>query len=105
MSVIARWYYTAKFGLKPESINHLKTWVDKIGSQAGCNWDNTRIVTGAVGALEGHVEMEMTLASITALDEFYNKIPGAEHVKWGKEMGNYIIDGSTRWEVFRIKKF
>jgi hypothetical protein len=49
--------------------------------------------------------MEVTLESITSLDDFYNKIPGTEHVSWGKEMGNYIIDGSTRWEVFRIKKF
>ena len=103
MSVIARWYYTAKFGMKPESVNHLKKWVDKIGSQAGCNSENTRIITGSIGALEGHVEMELTLDSITSLDNFFKKIPGDEHVAWGKQMGEYITDGSTRWEVFRVK--
>ena len=103
MSVIARWCYVAKFGRKPESINHLKLWVDQIGSQAGCNWDNTRIITGSIGVLEGRVEMELTLNSITNLDNFFNKIPGNEHVEWGKKMGEYIVDGSTVWEVLRIK--
>ena len=41
MSIIARWCYTARFGLKPESINHLKVWVRDIGSKAGAGWDNT----------------------------------------------------------------
>ena len=103
MSIIARWCYTARFGLQPESINHLKVWVNNIGSKAGAGWDNTRIITGSVGVLEGHVEMELTLNSLTSLDEFFSKIPGSEHVEWGKEMGNYIVDGSTRWEVLRVK--
>ena len=38
-----------------------------IGSQAGCNWDNTRIITGSIGVLEGRVEMELTLNSITKI--------------------------------------
>ena len=76
MSIIARWCYTARFGLKPESINHLKVWVRDIGSKAGAGWDNTRILTGSVGVLEGHVEMELTLNSLTSLDEFFSKIPG-----------------------------
>jgi hypothetical protein len=104
MSIIARWCYTARFGMKTESINHLKLWVDKIGSQAGCNWENTRIITGSIGTLESHVEMELTLDSITHLDNFFSKIPGIEHVLWGKEMSKYITDGTTRWEVLRIKK-
>jgi hypothetical protein len=103
MSVIARWCYVAKFGKKPESIEHLKLWVDKIGSPAGCNWDNTRIITGSIGALEGKVEMELTLDSITSLDKIFNKIPGKENVLWGKKMGDYIMDGSTVWEILRVK--
>ena len=104
MTIIARWSYIAKFGLKPESINHLKIWIDKIGSQAGCTMKNTQIITGSVGILESHVEMNLSLNSITSLDEFFNKIPGKEHVKWGQDMSKYITDGSTRWEVLRIIK-
>jgi len=103
MTILARWCYTAKFGLKPESLNQLSLWVNKIGSQAGCNWQNTRIITGSIGALESYVEMELTLDSITHLDNFFNKIPGKEHVLWGKEMSKYIMDGSTHWEILRIK--
>ena len=105
MGIIARWSFIAKFGRKSESINHLKRWIDEIGSQAGCTINNTQIITGSVGILESQVEMNVALDSLTSLDEFFNKIPGKEHVEWGKEMSEYITDGSTRWDVFRIKEF
>ena len=80
----------------------LKIWIEKIGSQAGCTMENTQIITGSIGSLESHVEMNLTLNSITNLDDFFNKIPGKENVEWGKEMSEYITDGSTRWEILRI---
>ncbi len=104
MTIIARWSYIAKFGHKPESINHLKAWINNIGSHAGCTLDNTRIITGSIGILESYVEMELTLNSITSLDEFFNKIPGKDHKTWGILMSNYITDGTARWEVLRINK-
>ena len=62
-----------------------------------------RILTGSVGASEGLVETEMEIASPTDLDGFFDKIATIKiHADWGPKMGEVIVSGSTRWEVFRV---
>lgn len=101
--MVARWQFTAKFGRKQEAIDLIKQWNEQIGAQTDVDVSKERIITGSVGASEGLVETEFEIESLQALDDFFNKIASIQmHAEWGPKMGEVIISGSTRWEVFRV---
>ena len=101
--MIARWQFTAKFGYKDKAIELIKEWNAEIGSQTNIDISSVRIVTGSVGASEGLVENEMNIEGLDDLQQFFDKIATVEmHKEWGRSMGEVIVDGSTRWEVFRV---
>jgi len=101
--LIARWQFTAKFGYKDKAIELIKEWETEIGSQTNMDVSNSRLATGSVGVSEGLVENEMYIEGLDDLQQFFDKIATVEmHKDWGRSMGEVIVDGSTRWEVFRI---
>ena len=101
--MIARWQFTAKFGRKQEAIDLIKEWNEQIGSQTNIDMSKSRIITGSVGASEGLVENEMEIDDLKELDDFFAKIATIQmHSQWGPKMGEVIVSGSTRWEVFRV---
>jgi hypothetical protein len=101
--MIARWQFTSNFGHKAEAIALIKEWNTQIGAQTNIDVSKARITTGSVGANEGLVEVEMEIDDLKALDDFYSKIATIQmHSEWGPRMGEVIVSGSTRWEVFRV---
>ena len=101
--MIARWQFTAKFGRKQEAIDLIKEWNEQIGSQTNIDMSKSRMVTGSVGSGEGLVESEMEINDLKELDDFFSKIANIQmHSEWGPKMGEVIVSGSTRWEVFRV---
>ena len=101
--MIARWQFTAKFGRKQDAIELIKEWSEQIGSQTNIEVGKERIVTGSVGASEGLVETEYEIENLSELDEFFTKIATIQmHKDWGPKMGEVIVSGSTKWEVFRL---
>jgi hypothetical protein len=101
--IIARWEITAKFGQKTEAIRLLKHWDQEIGEQIGMDLSRVRTMTGSVGALESVIVQEIEFDSITAVDEFFERIKGVElHAGWGREMANVVVDGSNKWEIYRV---
>lgn len=101
--MIARWQFTAKFGRKQEAIDLIKEWSEQIGSQTDIDMSKKRTVTGSVGASEGLVETEYEIDGLQDLDDFFSKIATIQmHNEWGKNMGEVIVSGSTRWEVFKV---
>ena len=101
--MIARWQFTAKFGRKQEAIDLMKEWNQEIGAQTNIDVSKGRIVTGSVGASEGLVENEMEINGLKDLDDFFSKIASIKmHGEWGSKMGEVIVSGSTRWEIFRV---
>jgi hypothetical protein len=101
--MIARWQFTAKFGHKQEAIDLIEEWNKQIGVQTNIDVSKARIVTGSVGASEGLVENEMEIDGLKDLDDFFTKIASIKmHGEWGTKMGEVIVSGSTRWEVFRV---
>ena len=101
--MVARWQFTAKFGRKQKAIDLIKEWNEQIGAQTDIDVSKERIITGSVGASEGLVETEMEIESLTDLDGFFDKIATIQmHAEWGPKMGEVIVSGSTRWEVFRV---
>lgn len=101
--MIARWQFTAKFGQKQKAIDLIKSWNSEIGTQTNIDTLNERIITGSVGVSEGLVETEFEIEGLDDLQQFFDKIATVEmHADWGREMGEVIVPGSTRWEVFRV---
>jgi hypothetical protein len=101
--MIARWQFTAKFGRKQEAIDLIEEWNQQIGAQTNIDVSKARIVTGSVGVSEGLVENEMEINGLKDLDDFFSKIASIKmHGEWGRKMGEVIVSGSTRWEVFRV---
>lgn len=101
--MVARWQFTAKFGYKDKAIALIKEWNDEIGSQTNVDASSSRIISGSVGVSEGLVENEMMIEGLDDLQQFFDKIATVEmHKDWGRNMGEVIVDGSTRWEVFRV---
>ncbi len=101
--MIARWHIDARFGHKPAVIESLKKWCDEIGTQIGWSSDRTRIATGAVGALESTVELEVQIEDLADLNASWAKLGSIEaHGVWSKEIEPYVVSGSTRWDVYRV---
>ena len=101
--LIARWQFTAKFGRKQEAIDLIKEWNEQIGVQTDIDVSNERIITGSVGVSEGLVETEMEIDGLQDLDGFFSKIATIKmHGEWSPKMGEVIVSGSTRWEIFRV---
>lgn len=101
--LIARWQFTAKFGYKEKAVELMKEWNSEIGSQTNIDLTSSRLITGSVGVSEGLVENEMYIENLDDLQQFFDKIATVEmHKDWGRSLGEVIVDGSTKWEVFRI---
>ncbi len=101
--MIARWQFTANFGQKQRAIELIKRWNAEVGSQTNIDVSKERMITGSVGGSEGLVETEFEIDGLDDLQQFFDKIATVTiHEDWGREMGEVIVPGSTRWEVFRI---
>ncbi len=59
MSVVARWHVVCKFGYKQELVTALQVWINTVACKAGVTRDNTRVLTGSVGAKESELQMEV----------------------------------------------
>ena len=76
---------------------------EQIGAQTDIDVTRSRILTGSVGASEALVEMETEIEGLDDLQRFFDKISSISmHEDWGKKMGDVVVSGSTRWEVFRV---
>lgn len=101
--MIARWQFTAQFGRKNSAIDLITEWNAEIGSQTDIDMTNVRILTGSVGVGEGVVEVEFQIDGLGDLQSFFDKIATIQmHAEWGQTMGEVIVSGSTRWDVYRV---
>ena len=101
--MIARWCIDAKFGHKPEVVESLTQWFDKIGSQIGWTKDNSRILVGSVGALESSIIAEVSIENLTELSDAWQKLAEIDdHKGWSKQLEPYVVSGTPKWEVYRV---
>ena len=101
--MVARWSIVAKFGYKQELIKMMEKWVDDVGSQVGYTRDKMRLVSGSIGAPESLIQTEHVvsdLAELNATWEKLGKIPA--HAQWSKDIEQYVVSGTNKWEIFRI---
>lgn len=97
----ARWLLDVRFGQKAKATDLLLQWVRDVGSQAGLSSSNTSILSGAVGAPESRLVLEIEMADFAALEFFWSSIPSKQHASWSSSIRDLVVDGSPTWEVYR----
>lgn len=101
---VARWQIKAKFGHQSDVLNLLREWDEAVGKQVGMP-SNHKYLTGHVGNAESLIVTEVELESLAALDEMFAKMAKVDiHADWGRKMSEYVVSGSSSWEVLRVRE-
>lgn len=101
--MIARWSIDAKFGYKQNAIELMQRWAREIGPQAGLTLENSRLLTGSVGALEATLQSEVRIKDLTELDAAWTRLATIPaHREWSKQLEPFVVSGTSRWEIFRV---
>ena len=101
--MIARWHVHAKFGHKSEVIKLMKEWDREVAVQTNIDVDKARYLSGNVGTKEAEIQTEFEIEGLGELDDFFKKIASVEiHGDWGKKMSEYVVSGSSYWEVLHV---
>lgn len=99
--IIARWYCSARFGMKDELIGKITEWWQTIGKEIG-QTDFT-ISTGSIGAAESLITVDVRVKDLAELGEQWNKLAAhSGHGDFGKSIEPLLVSGTTRWEVLRV---
>ena len=100
---IARWQVDARFGHKQAVIDLMRKWLKEIGSKAGTDKMDVKLLTGSIGAREATIEVNHTIASLAELERFFEAIGKIEaHKQWGKELEPHVVSGSALWTIYRL---
>lgn len=100
---VARWQIDARFGHKQNVIDLAQRWLRDVGSKAGTDKMDVKILTGSIGAREATVEIDHTVASLADLERFFETIgKNAAHKQWSKELEPYVVSGSPLWTIYRV---
>lgn len=100
---IARWQIDAKFGQKQTVIDMFRRWEREIGSKAGTDKMDFKILTGSIGAREATVEVDHTVETLTQLELFFETIGKNDaHKQWAKDLEPHVVSGSSVWSIYRV---
>jgi len=101
--LIARWQIDARFGHKQTVVELMQRWLRDVGSKAGTDKMDAKLLTGSVGAREATLEVHHAVESLAQLDDFFTAIGKLDaHKQWSKELEPYVVSGSSRWEILRV---
>ena len=67
--LIARWQIDARFGHKQTVIDLMQRWLRDVGSKAGTDTMDVKLLTGSVGAREATLEVNHTVESLAKLEQ------------------------------------
>jgi hypothetical protein len=99
---VARWHIDARFGHKQAVIDLMQRWLRDVGSKAGTDEMNARLLTGSIGAHESALEVNHSVESLAQLESFFAAIGKIEaHKQWGKDLEPYVVSGSPVWKIYR----
>ena len=100
---VARWQIDARFGHKQAVIDLMQRWLRDIGSKAGTDKMDVKILTGSVGAREATIEVNHTIQSLAELERFFETIgKNDSHKQWGKDLEPHVVSGSAAWSIYRV---
>ena len=84
--VVARWTAHAKFGMKREALACVQDWLEGVAASAGAGTRyDARVLSGAVGALESLIEVELEMpGGLADLQAFFGALPREEQASWSR---------------------
>lgn len=101
--MLARFQLVTRFGHQQEAIDLFKEWDRDIGEKIGWTKGKTRVLTGSVGACESILVHEILIENLADLEAAWGKISQyPAHAEWGKRIGEFVVSGSEKWEIFHI---
>jgi len=101
--MLARFELKTRFGHQDEAIELFREWDRDIGQKIGWTESKTRVLTGSVGACESTLVHEILIENLGELEAAWAQIPQySMHADWGKKLGELVVPGSEKWEIFHI---
>src|SRR5260370_37348513 len=98
---VARWKIDARFGHKQAVIDLLQKWEREVGTKAGTDKMDFKILTGSIGAREATVEANHAVESMAQLEQFFTAIGNNEaHRQWGRDLEPHEVSGSEVWNTY-----
>jgi hypothetical protein len=100
---VASWSFDIKYGTRDETIRMLREQ-NAIVSKAGWRAKRTRLLAGSIGAPESRFVIEHDFASLADLEASWDELHknAAQFKTLVGQMKNVLIDGSPRWEIYRV---
>ena len=84
-------------------IDLMQRWLREIAPQVGFSAENTRLLTGSIGALEATIQTEHLVKDLGELDRAWEKLAAIPaHKQWGKDLEPHVVSGTNRWEIYRV---
>lgn len=100
---VARWQIDARFGQKQTVIDLMHRWLREVGSKAGTDMMDVKLLSGSIGAREATLEVNHTVESLAQLERFFETIGKLDaHKQWGKDMEPHVVSGTAMWSIYRV---
>ena len=100
---VAAWSFDIQYGTREEAMRIVK---DLRGVVESTGWraKRSRILSGSIGAPESRFVIEHEFESLADLEASWQALHGraADFNKLVSQLQNVIVNGSPRWEIFRI---
>lgn len=103
---IARWLLTAHYGHKEAAISLLRKWEADVGQRIGWRTGSIRVLAGAIGVAQSHIEFEVKVDSMNDLESAWGDMSkNPYHGQYLKELEPHIMSGSNIWHVMELIDF
>jgi hypothetical protein len=100
---IASWQFDMKYGTREEATRLMK---ELNASMPASGWKakRTRTLMGSIGAPESRMVFEHEFASLADLEASWDALHknGEQFRKMVSQMKGFIVDGTPRWEIYRV---
>jgi hypothetical protein len=102
MAIIARLSFEVPFGKKNEFFQHMKKWDPFFEKELG--FSKPEVLVGSIGAPESRVELNHRFPSLAALEIAWEKLNNPRMAEFQREMAPFVVPGTHRWDVLRIRE-
>lgn len=100
MAIIARFLFDVPFGKKPDLFKLEKRWAE-FGEELG--FPKPEVLVGSIGVPESRIEFVHRFESLAALEATWAKLNHPKMAEYQKEMAQFVVPGSHRWEILRVQ--
>ena len=100
MAIIARYSFDVPFGKKPDLLAQEKKW-GPMEKELG--FPKPEVLVGSIGTPESRVEFNYRFENLAALEAVWNKLGDPRMGEYQREMAQFIVPGSHRWEILRVQ--